>query len=55
MGAIGAAILKEFFWNKYLGKGIVYHKKSWVKPLIIALFIFTPLIIFVIWANSIAV
>lgn len=55
MGAIGAAILKEFFWNKYLGKGTVYHKKSWVKPLIIALVIFTPIVMFVIWANSIAV
>lgn len=51
-GAIGAIILNEFFWKKYLGKDISYHKKSWVKPLIIALLIFTPLLIFVIWANS---
>ena len=51
MGAIGALILNEFFWKKYIGKGIVYHKKSFVKPLIIALIIFIPLTILVIWAK----
>ena len=50
---IGALILNKIFWNKYIGKDIAYHKKSFVKPLIIALIIFTPLIILIIWASSI--
>lgn len=53
LGAIGALILNEVFWKKYIGKGIIYHRKSWVKPLIIALVIFTPIILLVIWTNSI--
>ena len=51
---IGSIIINNFFWNKYIGKEIVYHKKSFVKPLIIALIIFTPLIILIIWASSMA-
>lgn len=34
---IGAAILNEFFWNKYLGSEIEYEKKSWVKPTLISI------------------
>lgn len=49
--AIGALILNELFWKKYIGKGIVYHRKSFVKPLIIALIIFVPINILMIWAN----
>ncbi len=52
-GAIGALILNKLFWKKYIGKGIVYHKKSFIKPLIIALIIFIPLTILVIWSNVI--
>ncbi|WP_324720848.1 hypothetical protein [Salinimicrobium sp. HB62] len=33
---IGAAILNEFFWNKYLGSEIEYEKKSWIKPTLIS-------------------
>ncbi len=33
---IGAAILNEFFWNKYLGSEIEFEKKSWIKPAIIS-------------------
>jgi len=53
-GAIGALILNKLFWKIYIGKGIVYHRKSFVKPLIIALIIFVPLTILVIWANVIS-
>ena len=52
-GAIGALILNELFWKKYIGKGIVYHRKSFVKPLIIALIIFIPYTILVFWVNVI--
>jgi hypothetical protein len=48
-GAIGALILNNVFWNKYIGKGTLYHKKSYKIPLIIALSIFTPLIVLIIW------
>ncbi|MFD2519210.1 hypothetical protein [Salinimicrobium flavum] len=34
---IGAAILNEFFWNKYIGSDFVFEKKSWMKPTLIAL------------------
>ncbi len=51
-GGIGGLILNKLFWNKYIGKEVAYHKKSFVKPLIIALIIFTPLIILIIWAAS---
>ncbi|UZH56479.1 hypothetical protein JRG66_06360 [Salinimicrobium tongyeongense] len=33
---IGAAILNEFFWNKFIGRDLQYHKKSWIKPILIA-------------------
>lgn len=34
---LGAAILNEFFWNKFLGSDISYKKKSWVKPTLISI------------------
>ena len=34
---IGAAILNEFFWNKYLGSEIEFEKKSWIKPTLISI------------------
>ncbi len=49
LGAIGALILNNVFWNKYIGKETLYHKKSYVKPLIIALSIFIPLTALIIW------
>jgi hypothetical protein len=49
-GAIGAIIINNLFWNKYIGKGIRYRKKRYKKPLIIALIIFIPLITFIVWA-----
>lgn len=41
--AIGALVLNNIFWNKYIGKGKLYHKKSYKKPLFIAVVIFAPL------------
>ncbi|MEG9328401.1 hypothetical protein SAMN04488034_103156 [Salinimicrobium catena] len=33
---IGAAILNEYFWNKYIGRDVTYEKKSWIKPALIS-------------------
>ncbi len=33
---IGAAILNEFFWNKFIGSEFSYKKKSWIKPTLIS-------------------
>jgi hypothetical protein len=54
LGAIGALIINNLFWDKYIGKGREYHKKSYKKPLIIALVIFTPITILAIWATIVA-
>lgn len=50
-GALGAIIINNLFWNKYIGKGILYHKKSYKKPLIIALAIFIPITVLIVWAT----
>ena len=50
LNMIGALIINNLFWNKYIGKGKLYHKKSYKKPLIIALAIFIPLAALIIWA-----
>lgn len=34
---IGAAILNEFFWNKFIGSDFPYEKKSWIKPTLISI------------------
>lgn len=49
-GVIGALIINNLFWNKYIGKEILFHKKSYKKPLIIALCIFVPLTALIIWS-----
>lgn len=33
---IGAAILNEYFWNKYIGRDTEYVKKSWIKPALVS-------------------
>lgn len=33
---IGAAILNEFFWNKFIGSDFAYKKKGWITPTLIA-------------------
>lgn len=34
---LGAAILNEFFWNRYIGRDREFAKRSWMKPTMIAL------------------
>ncbi|HET8754299.1 MAG TPA: hypothetical protein VFM59_08045 [Salinimicrobium sp.] len=34
---IGAAILNEFFWNRFIGKDFNYQKRSWIPPVLISL------------------
>jgi hypothetical protein len=53
-GAIGAIVINNVFWNKYIGKGVLYHKKSYKKPLIVALIIFIPFTALVIWSTIVA-
>lgn len=36
---IGAAILNEFFWNRYIGSETEFEKKSWIRPAAISVFI----------------
>jgi hypothetical protein len=36
---IGAAILNEYFWNKYIGSETEFEKKSWTRPVAISIFI----------------
>ncbi len=36
---IGAAILNEFFWNKFIGRDLEYKKKSWLKPTMVSMLI----------------
>jgi hypothetical protein len=50
LSAIGAVIINNLFWNKYIGKGTLFHKKSYKIPLIIALCIFIPFAALIIWS-----
>ncbi len=34
---IGAAILNEFFWNRYIGSEFPFEKKNWLKPTLISI------------------
>ena len=54
LNMIGALIINNLFWNKYIGKSQLYHKKSYKKPLIIALAIFIPLAALIIWATIVS-
>ncbi|PTX44819.1 hypothetical protein C8P64_0801 [Christiangramia gaetbulicola] len=42
LNILGALILNEYFWNRYLGKDVEYEKKSWIKPAIISMCISIP-------------
>jgi hypothetical protein len=48
----GAYILTSFFWNKYLGYDTSYRTKPILKPLIICLVIFIPLIALIIYGET---
>ena len=43
---LGATILNEYYWNKFIGKEVEYQKRNWLKPALISLSI--VLIFFVI-------
>lgn len=47
---LGAGILNELFWNKYIGKETKYRQRSWVKPAVISLLIITPFVLAMIYA-----
>ena len=36
---MGAAILNEFFWNKFIGRDLNYRRRGWIKPILIAILI----------------
>ena len=44
---IGAAILNEYFWNKYIGSDFEFKKKSWIKPAIISVLIALVFFLFI--------
>lgn len=52
LNAIGALIINTLFWSNYIGKSVKYNKRSYTKPLIIALLIFIPLALFLIWFET---
>ncbi|MGY5847355.1 hypothetical protein ACW6QP_08025 [Salegentibacter sp. HM20] len=45
---LGAVILNEFFWNRYIGRETEFTKKSWVKPALISAAISLPFIYLVL-------
>ena len=42
---IGATILNEYFWNKFIGKNFNYKKRNWLKPALLSLLVTSILII----------
>lgn len=49
---IGAAILNEFFWNKYIGRETEYVKKSWIKPALISVAVALFFLLLIMGAGS---
>lgn len=45
LAIIGSTIINTFFWDRYIGRRTPYYRKSYRKPLLIALAIFVPLAI----------
>lgn len=50
LNILGALILNEYFWNRYLGKSIEFEKKSWAKPAIISVTATIPFILALMFA-----
>lgn len=48
---IGALIMNNLFWKKYIGKDTKYRTKPIWKPLIVAIIIYVPLFLFLIFGN----
>ncbi len=51
VNAIGGLIINHLFWSIYIGKGLEYKRRSYKKPLLIALIIFIPLFVLTIWSR----
>ncbi len=49
---LGAAILNEYFWNKYIGRETEYTKKSWIKPALISVAVALFFLLLIIGAGS---
>lgn len=45
LNILGAILLNEYFWNRYLGKNIEFEKKSWIKPALLSTAVTIPFII----------
>jgi hypothetical protein len=43
---LGATILNEYFWNKFIGKDIAFQKRNWLKPALIFLTITATIFLF---------
>lgn len=50
--AVGAVVLNSIFWARYIGKEVKYTKRNYNKPLLIAIAIFIPLTLLVLYARS---
>ena len=51
LNLLGALILNEYFWNRYLGKDIEFIKKSWIKPAVISLIVCIPFVLAVLYST----
>ena len=49
---IGAAILNEYFWNKYIDSDLEYKRKGWMQPILIALAIVLSLAYLLMWSAA---
>ena len=49
---VGAAILNEYFWNKYIGRDTEYIKKSWIKPALISVAVALFFLLLVLGAGN---
>lgn len=49
---IGAAILNEYFWNKYIDSDLEFKKKAWMQPILIALAIVLTLAYLLMWSAA---
>lgn len=52
LNLLGAYVLNEYFWNKFIGKDFLYRKRSWIKPAIISVIIIIPFILAMIYGDS---
>ena len=53
LNLIGASVLNEYFWNKFIGKDFLYRKRSWIKPAIISVIITIPFILAIIYGGTV--